>query len=56
MAPNNIDFDLKQICFNRFKFPDDKIFQDYRDPDLNEINTQNKKATYLNENDIKNFL
>ena len=35
MAPNNFEFDFKQIYVNPFESPDVKIFQDDRDPDLN---------------------
>ena len=58
MAPNNFEFDCEQISFNPFESPDRKIFQDDRDPDLNyfdEINIPSKKATYINEAEMKNL-
>ena len=59
MAPNNSEFDFKQISFKPFESPDGKIFQDDRDPDINyfnEINIPSLQMTYLNETDMKNFL
>ena len=59
MAPNNFEFNFKEIPFNLFKSPDGKIFQDDRDPDLNyfdEINIPSKEMTYMNETNITNFL
>ena len=58
MAPNNFEFDFEQISFNLFEFQDGKIFQDDRDPDLNnfdEINILSKETTYINATDIKTF-
>ena len=58
MAPNNFDFDFKQIFLNPFESSGRKIFQDDRDPYLNyfdEINIPSKETTYINETDIKNF-
>ena len=48
-----------KILFNPFEHPNENIFQNHRDPDLNyfdEINLPNKKTTYMNETDITNFL
>ena len=58
MAPNNFEFDFKQISFNPFESPDEKFFKDDRDPDLNyldEINIQRRETTYTNKIDTKNF-
>ena len=55
----SIKFDFEQISFDPFEFPDVKIFQDDRDPDLNyfdEINIPGKKRINKNETDIKIFL
>ena len=60
MAPNNLEFDFKQISLNPFESPPDgKIFQNGRNPDLNycdEINIPSKETTHINETDRKNFL
>ena len=34
MAPNNFEVDFEQISFNRFEFPNGKMFQDDRDPKI----------------------
>ena len=54
MAPNNFEFDFKQMSFNPIESPDGKTFQDDRDPDLNYF--ENKYTTYIHETDIENFL
>ena len=51
MAPNNFEFDFEQICFNQFKSPDGKIFQDDKDPVFS--NYFISKMTYINEPDVK---
>ena len=34
MAPNNFEVDFEKISFNRFEFPDRRIFQDDIDPEI----------------------
>ena len=54
MPQSNFEFSFDQIYFNPFKSPDEKIFQDDRDPDyLDDINILSKETTYINETDIK---
>ena len=50
LAPDNMDFNFEQVCFNLFKTSDDKVFQCRREPGLNyfdETDIENQKNIYI---------